>query len=141
MAEIEQFARKLAAHARERNFIVLYDSAPQSQTYPLWKQVHGVKRLPLPSLPEFEEVLAQLGITARVDRLTPQTPGGFESPQQAAALLSSRLYVNEGSPQFKKLEEVLREALEESNGVFTIRGAKPLTPALVSWQPPGNPGS
>jgi len=49
VAEIEQFARKLAAHARERISIVLYDAAPQSLTYPLWKRVLGVKRLPLPS--------------------------------------------------------------------------------------------
>ena len=138
VTEIEQFVRKLEAHARERVIIVLYDAAPQSQTYPLWKQVHGLERLPLPSLSELEEVLDQLGISARVDRLTPQPTRALDSLEQAAALLSSRLYVGEGSPQGKKLDEVLREALEEVDGVFRIRGAKPLTPALVSWRPPSN---
>ena len=138
VTEIEQFVRKLEAHARERVVIVLYDAAPQSQTYPLWKQVHGVERLPLPSLSELEEVLDQLGISARVDPLTPQPLPGFDSLEQAAAQLSSRLYAGEGSPQGKKLEEVLREALEERDGVFRVRGAKPLTPTLVSWRPPSN---
>ena len=138
VTEIEQFVRKLEAHARERVVIVLYDAAPQSQTYLLWKQVHGVERLPLPSLSEFEEVLAQLGISAQVDRITPQPPRGFDSLEQAAAQLSSRLYVDGGSPKGNKLEEVLREALEENDGVFRIRGAKPLTPVLVSWRPPSN---
>ena len=135
VTEIEQFVRKLEAHAGERVIIVLYDGAPQSQTYPLWKQVHGVERLPLPSLSELEEVLAQLGINFRVERLTPQPARGFDSLEQAAAQLSSRLYVNEGTPQGKKLEEVLGEALEERDGVFRIRGSRLLTPALVSWQP------
>ena len=135
VTEIEQFVRKLEAHARERVIIVLYDAAPQSQTYPLWKQVHGVERLPLPSLSELEEVLTQLGIDFRVDRLATQPARGFDSLEQAATQLSSRLYVNEGTPQSKKLEEVLRNSLEEQDGVFRIRGAKPLTPALVSWQP------
>ena len=135
VTEIEQFVRKLEAHARERVIIVAYDAAPQSQTYPLWKQVHGVERLPLPTLPEFEEVLAQLGISARVDRMTPQPPRGFDSLEQAAGQISSRLYVVGGTPQETKLVEVLREALEEVDGVFKIRGANPLTPALVSWQP------
>jgi len=138
VTEIEQFVRKLEAHARERVIVILYDAAPQSQTYLLWKQVHGVERLPLPSLSEFEEVLAQLGISARVDRMTPQPPRGFDSLEQAAAQLSSRLYVREGSPEWNKLVEVLQEALEESDGVFRILGAKPLTPALVSWRPPSN---
>ena len=141
VTEIEQFVRKLESHARERVVIVLYDAAPQSQTYALWKQVHGGERLPLPSLSEFEEVLAQLGISARVDRLTPQPPRSFDSLEQAAAELSSRLYVGEGSLQGKKLEEILRDALQESDGIFRIRGAKSLTPALVSWRPSSNAGS
>ena len=135
VTEIEEFVRKMEAHARERVIIVLYDAAPQSQTYPLWKRVHGVERLPLPSVSEFEEVLAQLGIGVRMDRLTPQPPRGFDSVEAAAAQLSSRLYVDDGSPEGDKLEEALREALEERDGVFTIRGAKSLTPVLVSWQP------
>ena len=101
VTEIELFVRKLEAHAREGVVIVLYDAAPLSQTYPMWKQVHGVERLPLPSLSEFQEVLAQLGIGARVDRLTPQPPRGFDSLEQAEAQLSSRLYVGQGSPQGK----------------------------------------
>jgi len=138
VTEIEQFVRKLEAHARERVVIILYDAAPQSQTYLLWKKVHGVERLPLPSLSEFEEVLAELGISAQVDRITPQPPRGFDSLEQAVTQLSSRLYVGEGSPQGKQLEEALREALEENDGVFRIRAAKPLTPVLVSWRPPSN---
>ena len=79
--------------------------------------------------------------TTRVDRLPPQPPRGLDSLEQAAAQLSSRLYLGEGSVQRGKLERVLREALVERDGVFVIRGAKPLTPTLVSWQPSSNAGS
>ncbi|PKB82464.1 MAG: hypothetical protein BZY88_04340 [SAR202 cluster bacterium Io17-Chloro-G9] len=141
VTKIDQFVRKLEAHGRELVIIVLYDAAPQSQTYPIWKHVHGVERLALPSLSELEEVLTELGISPEVDRLTPQPPRGFDSLEQAAAQLSSRLYLGEGSLQSKHLEEVLREELVEIDGVFVIRGAKPLTPTLVSWQPSNNAGS
>ncbi len=133
--EIEAFVRKLEASVRKRVLVVLYRAAPQSQTYPLWEQVHGTPRLALPSLPQFEEVLAELGIDAAIDRLPEQPPRGFDSVEDAVAQLTSRMYVAPGSPAEERLHAVLPGMLEKKDGVHYIRGTEPVTPCVVSWSP------
>ena len=131
--DIEGFIRKLEAHGRERVLIVLFKDPPQSQTYPIWKLVHGEERLPLPSLPQLEEVLEELGINARMEALPPQGNRGFDSPGQALEQLSSRLYLHPGSPKRGLLESMLPDLLEEEDGAFRIRRSRPLEPMLVWW--------
>lgn len=133
--EIGPFLRKLESHAGKRVLVVLYNSPPQSQIYPLWREVHGQERLSLPSLPQLEEVLQELGINARVEMLGPQRPRGFDSMEQAADQLAHRLYLSDDSPERSRLMELLPQRLEEQEGVFYIPGAPPLEPALVSWSP------
>jgi len=134
--EIEFFVRKLEARAREGVLVVLYHAPPQSQIYPLWRQIHGEERLPLPSLSEFQAVLGELSIAARIDMLPPQVPRGFDSIQQATDQLSRRLYLPLGSDQYRTLERILPDLLEKGDdGIFRIRGARPLEPALVWWDP------
>ena len=133
--EIEAFVRKLEAHARERVLVVLYRAPPQSQTYPLWKEVHGEERLGLPSLPEFQEVLSQLRIDAQVDMLPALPPRGFDDHQQALEQLSGRLYLVPGTPQMATLEAMLPDWLEQVDGTWIIRGTEPLQPGLIWWRP------
>ena len=49
--DIGAFLRKMEAHARDRVLVVLFSAAPQSQTYSLWRQIHGKERLPCPAFP------------------------------------------------------------------------------------------
>ena len=137
IADVVPFIRKLEAHALERVLVVLFNSPPQSQLYSLWRQVHGVERLPLPSALEFQEVLRSLGIDARLEQLSPQSARGFDSPEQALAQLARRLFLSGTDPKRRILESILRELLEEEGGVYRIRGAEPLKPALLSWRPGG----
>ena len=132
---IERFVRKLETHARERVLVLLYQARPQSQLHPLWKRVHGEERLPLPSLPEFEEVLSELGIDAHVELLPPQPARGFDDQEQALEQLGRRLYLAPDSRQMAALEGMLPDLLEEMDGGFAIRGAKLREPGLVWWQP------
>ena len=133
--EIEPFIRKLEAHANQRVLVVLFEAPPQSQTYALWKQVHGEERLALPSLPEFQDVLSQLGVDFHLDMLPTQPPRGFDDHQQALEQLSDRLYLVAGTPQMARLEALLPDLLEEIDDVLAIRGSQPLKPGLVWWYP------
>ena len=137
VGDIEPFVRKLDSHARQKVLVVLYKSAPQSQTYHLWKKVHGEDRLPLPSLPEFKDVLAELNIESQVEILPPQQPRGFDDIEQALEQLSRRLYLAPGSRQTAELESMLSDLLEEVEGTLVIRGSQPLEPGLVIWRPGG----
>jgi 2-polyprenyl-3-methyl-5-hydroxy-6-metoxy-1,4-benzoquinol methylase len=132
--DVGPFVRKLAAHAREKVLIVLHKAAPQSQIYPLWKEVHQEKRLPLPALPQLEKVLEELGIAHQVELLAPQPPWGFDSLEQAIEKLARRLYLAPGSPKKARLMEMLPEKLEQVEGLFRIRDAQLMEPALVWWR-------
>jgi len=138
VAGIEDFVRKMEANAREKVLIVLFQSPPQSQIYHLWHMVHGEERIPLPSLPQFREVLEQLGIDGNVEMLEQLPQRGFEDREQALDQLTDRLYLAPGSSQLAKLEQILPDILQETDSGFIVKGSQPLQPALVSWRPQAN---
>ena len=135
--DIAPFLRKLEAHARQRVLMLLHKEPPQALLYPLWERIHGEKRLRLPGLPEFEEVLTELGIEAHVDLLRSQPFMGFDDYQQALEQLGRRLYLAPGSRQMAAFESMLPDLLEEVDGRFVIAGNGPREVGLVRWQPKG----
>lgn len=132
--EIEAFVRKLEQQAG-LVMVIMYQAPPQSQIYPLWELVHGVPRLPLPSLPEFLAVLEQLGVTPEVDVVHTGRGRGFESLEEAKEQIARRLYVTPNSAQMERLEALLPEVLQEKDGQYSIKGAVQLEPRIVSWRP------
>ena len=132
--DIQLFVRKLEEHA-DRVIVVVYQAPPQSQIYPLWEMVHGVQRLPLPSLPELLEVLKQLGIKPDVQVIRTGSSRGFDSFALARDQIARRLYVYEGTPEMERLGNILAQVLAETDGVFTIKNSISLEPHVVSWRP------
>ncbi len=134
--DIETFVRKLNQHARRLVLMVVFRSSPQSQLYGLWEQVHGEPRNPLPTLPQFQPVLNELGIAYQVDELPGDRPFGFASEEEAREIIAQRLYVAPGSQAEARLSGALDEALqEEEDGVWRIQGSQQLQPCIVSWTP------
>jgi len=131
--DIEAFVRKLEEHAG-RVLVIMFQGPPQSQFYPLWERVHGVPRLPLPSLPEFLDVLEQLGVEPDVDVVHTERNRGFESLEAASEQMARRLYVMPESPEMERLKVLLPEVLDEKDGQFTIKGAVQLEPRVISWR-------
>ncbi len=132
--DIEAFVRKLQDHA-SRVMVVVFQAAPQSQFYPLWEPIYGVPRLSLPSLPELLAVLEELGIAPDVQVVHTERGAGFESLEVAKEQIARRLYVLPETAEMERLEALLPEVLEEKDGGFSIKGAVPLEPRVVSWQP------
>lgn len=132
--DIELFVRKLGEHAG-RVLAVMYQAPPQSRLYPLWELVHGEPRLALPSLPEFLEVLGQLGIEPEIEVVSTESNRGFESLETAKEQLARRLYIKPESTEMERLEALPLQVLEEKDGEFSIKGATPLEPRVISWRP------
>ena len=133
---IEPFVRKLNQHAQRLVLMVMFRSSPQSQLYGLWEQVHGEPRHSLPTLPEFHGVLKELGITYEVDELPSDPARGFDSEEEARALIAQRLYVASGSEAESRLQKALDDSLaQDTDGVWRIKGSRPLQPCIVSWTP------
>ena len=134
--DIREFVKKLNSHTRRLVLMVVFQSAPQSQMYRLWEQVHGEPRHPLPSLPHFTPVLDELGIAYEVDELPPNPASGFDSEEEAREKIASRLYVAPGSEADAKLSAVLDDSLQrEDDGIWRIKGSNPLQICIVSWVP------
>jgi SAM-dependent methyltransferase len=131
--DIEAFVRKLEQHAKQV-LVIVYQAPPQSQIYPLWEPIHGVPRSPLPSLPEFLEVLTQLGVESDTHVVHTERNRGFESLEAAKDQLARRLYVTPNSAEMERLEALLPDVLEEKDGGFSIKGSVNLEPRVVSWQ-------
>ena len=133
--DIETFIRKMDTHAKSRVLVVLFESAPMSRMYPLWRQVHGSERLSLPAAPELREVLQELGISYRQD-VIPGTPGrGYDSPEHALDQISRRLYLALDDPKREKLARILESELEELEGAWKMKGDTPVPPVVLSWSP------
>ena len=134
--DIAPFVRKLESHARRLVLVVLFQSAPQSQMYGLWERVHGEPRHPLPSLPQFRAALEEMGITHQVDQLPDEPARGFDSEAEAREMLARRLYAAPGTAAAARLEAALEDSLlAGDDGVWRIRGSRPLQPCIVSWTP------
>ena len=134
--DIGTFVRKINEHARRLVLVVAFQSAPQSQIYQFWEQVHGEYRHPLPSLPHFTPVLDELGVSYQVDELPPDAARGFDSEEEARSMIAQRLYIAPGSEAEAKLSAILDDSLQqEADGIWRIKGSQPLQTCIVSWKP------
>ncbi len=133
--EIEPFVRKLEDRAADLVIVILFSSPPQSQIYQLWETVHREPRHPLPSLPEFRNVLTEMGVRPAISALPAQPAQGFDTLDDAKTQLTRRLFVAPGSHQMDRLESALTGLLTEKDGTYRIRGSRPLIPNVVSWRP------
>ena len=139
--DIKHFVRKLSTHGREWVVVVLFRSPPQSQLYRLWKLVHGEERLPLPGLPELDDVLQEMEIDAHLEMLPPQSSRGYEDAQQALEQIAGRLYLTPDSEKWRTLERALPDLLEETDGTFKIEGIRPWSRGCCRGAPPFRPGA
>ncbi|MQF68732.1 class I SAM-dependent methyltransferase [SAR202 cluster bacterium AD-804-J14_MRT_500m] len=133
--DIKSFVRKLNSHATSEVWVILFNAPPQRNSYPLWGPVHGEERLWLPALPQFEEILRELGIQYDVRVLESHQPGSFDNHADAWSQLRRRLFLSEGSEKDYKLGRVLADVLVEKSGQLHLLDAIPLKSVLVVWRP------
>ncbi len=130
-----QFVRKLEAHARRLVAVMMFEQSAASAYFPLWPLVHGEERLALPCLPEFEDLLKEMGVDYGCKPLPPREPRGFDNADQAVEESMARLFVAPGTPKARKLEQALRESLVPHDGGMRFKWAAPQRPWLVTWAP------
>ena len=131
--EIELFLRKLADHARREVIVVVFEEPAMSNYFPLWEDVHGEKRISLPSLHQLEDVLSEMGIEFVTDKLPEWKSRPFKSRDGAVEESMTRLFVGEGTEKAEKLAEAVDRSLVESDGELQFKWAKPHRPWLVRW--------
>ncbi len=108
IAEIAPFLRKLDAHTLGHAFVYMRVGQVDDYVAELWQSVHGSPRLPHPDYRLLQEVLAALGIPAKLELVTFTNQVTYQDHHEALADLASRLGVD-GHPEQARL---LRGELE-----------------------------
>ena len=135
VVEIDQFVRKLDAHARGEVAVFAFMESPPSRFASFWRAVYGEERLNMPALPELLQVLWQLDIYPNVEMLPADARSAFGSREDAVRQVASFLWVVPGSEEEERLLAAANELLEEDDDGFRIKGAKFRPNGLVTWKP------
>ncbi len=130
---IESFIRKLNDHTRKTVALISFER-PATATYlPLWSHVHGEERIELPTLPQIQELLTEMGVEFTQIPLTSWAPRPFKTREQAQSECEARLFVTAGSQKSRILSEVLDSSLVEVDGGFRLKWAESHRPLIVNW--------
>ena len=132
---IDRFIEKLTAHALERVLVVLFWDPPQHRSYPLWPDVHGETRLPLPAAPQLLELLDEMGISPHVENLPTPDFHGFQTADEVWQQTRGMLFLTEGSEKDRHLRSTIENHLEERGGELFLKNSKPMRPLLITWPP------
>jgi hypothetical protein len=135
VADIAPFVQKLEDHARKQVWILVQVEPVSSLMSPFWETVHGEKRVEPPVMPELLMSLWEMDIYPNVEMFDPLPPQSAPSQDVALAFLRHFLYVRPGTEHDQRLQSAMTRLVVETPDGFTIRGAKPSRPALISWRP------
>ena len=128
VADIEPFARSLAAVAGGHVVFELTERHPLHWMNDLWLRFHGVERPRGPTAGDAVEALTELGFNPVIERWTmPPRGGGFERKTDAVALIRRRLCLP--SERDDELTDALGHRLVEHDGLWS---AGPTEQALAT---------
>lgn len=130
---IESFIRKLSLSARKSVALVSFARPATATYFPLWSRVHGEERIELPTLPQIESLLSEMGIEFRETLLEEWISRPFKSREQALIECQAKLFVSPDSKKSKVLNDLLGESLIEVEGGFRLKWAEPHRPRIISW--------
>ena len=135
---IGEFLAKAERVARHRVVVLLSTAQPIAYFHPLWEAAHGEKRIESPGANEFAALLRSWNIEFDTTRLEPSAARPFPDPEAAVRRAASRLFVPEGSANYRRLEDAVRQNLEPMDGGgYRFQWQAEIIPHLFSWAPRG----
>ncbi len=114
---------------------VLMERSPASLADSFWPLVHGERRIALPGLPAFVDLLAARGREPVVEILETRRRT-WTDRDEVLRHLRRQTWVEPGSPKDDRLGTLLDDALvSNDDGSVGLANAAPLTVGIVTWQP------
>ena len=118
VANLEPFARSLAAVARRRVVFELTDRHPLRWMNDLWLRFHDLERPEGPTAQDALDALTELGLDPVIERWAgPPAAGGFERKDDAVALVRRRLCLPPNRDG--ELTDALAARLEKREGLWS----------------------
>jgi hypothetical protein len=111
------------------------ERSPASIAEPFWPPIHGERRVALPALPAFVDLLRARGREPHVEIVESsrrQMPGRDE----VEAFVRRQTWVAPGTAKDRTMQELIdRWLVRNEDGTVDLSIAEPLTVGLVSWEP------
>jgi CTP:molybdopterin cytidylyltransferase MocA/SAM-dependent methyltransferase len=132
--DIGSFVDALETASRRLCVAVLMDGAPAAAADPFWPPVHGEERVPLPSLPDFIELLRVRGRKPSASRVTIE-PRRFESRTVIEGFARRQLWIDPSGLKESRFQAALDDlTLQDSDG-WTLKDRPPSDIGVVTWRP------
>jgi CTP:molybdopterin cytidylyltransferase MocA len=129
------FLEAMERATRRECLAVLMERSPASIAEPFWPEVHGERRIALPALPAFADLLAAHGRSPEV-RMLESSPRRWSSRDEVEPFIRRQTWVAPGSAKDRRMQELIDEWLVRGpDGSLELSIAEPLQVGLVAWQP------
>ena len=117
---------------------VLMERSPASLAEPFWPPIHGERRIALPALPAFVDLLRARGREPEVTTLE-STRRRLRSRDEIEGFVRRQTWVAPGTEKDRRMQSLIDEWLiATDDGGFDLAIAHPLTVGLVAWSPVGS---
>jgi SAM-dependent methyltransferase len=130
---IGPFVDQLEAQSRRLCVAVLGESSMQTTATLFWERVHGERRVRLPALPEFIQLLLARGRLPEVT-LVDREPPTFATIEEAHAMARRQLWLREWGAKDVKLKTLVEETVTQRDGRYSFDWT-PTKIGIVSWRP------
>ena len=131
--EIDLFIWKLSDSAIREVILVVFEESAMANYFPLWKQVYGEERIPLPTLPQVKDVLTEMGINFTLEKLPEWQSRPFTDQAAAYEESMARLFMADSSKYAASLSRALERSLVPADSGVRFTWAEPHRPCLVRW--------
>ncbi|MDA0676380.1 MAG: class I SAM-dependent methyltransferase [Chloroflexi bacterium] len=131
--DIGEFLRKLVSAAKREVVLVVFEESAMANYFPLWEQVYGEKRIPLPTLPEVKNVLTEMGLKFSMEKLPEWQSRPFPDEESAYEESMARLFMSPDSKYALNLKAALERSLVRTDDGLRFNWAEPHRPWLVRW--------
>jgi CTP:molybdopterin cytidylyltransferase MocA/SAM-dependent methyltransferase len=132
---IGPFIDAIERATRRECLAVLMERSPASAAEPFWPQVHGERRIALPALPAFVDLLRARGRAPRVE-MVESSRRRWASRAEIEPFVRRQTWVAPGSAKDALLQRLLDEWLVPGpDGTVELSFAEDLRIGLVSWEP------
>jgi SAM-dependent methyltransferase len=114
---------------------LLMERSPATLAEPFWPEIHGERRIALPALPAFVDLLAAHGRTPAVEMLE-SSRRTWWSRDEIEPFVRRQTWVAPGSEKDARMQELIdRWLVRSDDGSFDLSVAEPLRVGLVAWRP------
>jgi CTP:molybdopterin cytidylyltransferase MocA/SAM-dependent methyltransferase len=114
---------------------LLMERSPASLAEAFWPPIHGERRIALPALPAFVDLLRARGSEPAVT-MVDSARRHWASRAELEPFVRRQTWVAPGTSKDRRLQELLDEWLvTNDDGTVDLATAEPLTVGLVSWLP------